>query len=119
LNTTLNGLHPTVAAYLAATNRHDPVAFLACFANDAIVDDAGRVSRGSDALRGWSEREIFAPHVTFELLAASREGDETVVTTRVEGNFDRTGLPDPVVIEHRITLAGDRISRLTCRLATA
>ena len=119
MKTTLNGLHPTVASYLGTTHRHDPAAFLACFAEDAVVDDAGRVWRGIGAIRGWSEREIFAPNVTFELLAASREGDETVVTTRVEGNFDRTGLPDPVVIEHRITLAGDRISRLTCRLATA
>jgi len=117
MNTILNGLHPTVAAYLAAANRHDPAAFLACFARDAVVDDAGRVSRGIDAIRGWSEREIFAPDVTFELLAASREGDESVVTTRVEGNFDRTGLPDPVVIEHRIALADDKVSRLTCRLA--
>jgi len=119
MNTLRNGLHPTIAAYLAATNRHDPARFLACFAEDAIVDDAGRVRRGIDAIRDWGEREIFTPHVELEVLAISIQGDETVVTTRVEGDFDRTGLPDPVVIEHRITLAGDRISRLTCRLARA
>src|SRR5687767_4341361 len=110
MSTTLNGLHPTVAAYFAATNRHVPAAFLACFAEDAVVDDAGRVWRGIDSIRGWSEREIFAPNVELEVLAASVHEDETVVTTRVEGDFDRTGLPDPVVIEHRIALAGEKIS---------
>src|ERR1700752_1572577 len=119
MNTTLNGLHPTVAAYLGTTNRHDPAAFLACFADDAVVHDARRVWRGIDAIRAWSEREIFAPNVVLEVLAASVHGDETVVTTRVEGDFDRIGLPDPVVIEHRIVLAGDKISRLTCGLARA
>ena len=117
MKTTLNRLHPTLAAYLGTTNRHDPAAFLACFAEDAVVHDVGRVWRGIDEIRGWSEREIFAPNVELEVLAASVHGDETVVTTRVEGDFDRTGLPDPVVIEHRIALAGDKISRLTCRLA--
>ena len=50
---------------------------------------------------------------------ASRPAEvgETLITTKVDGNFDRTGLPDPVVIIHHITVEGDRIARLTCRLA--
>src|SRR5262245_9861983 len=117
MTTLRNGLHPTVAAYLAATNHHDRSAFVACFADCALVQDVGRVWRGIDAVRAWSEREIFTPNVELEVIALYVQGEETFVTTRVEGDFDRTGLPDPVVIEHRIALAGDRISRLTCRLA--
>jgi hypothetical protein len=113
----MNGLHPTVAAYLVATNHRDPSAFLACFTEEAVVDDAGRVCRGLDAIRAWSEREIFTPHVQLEVLAIAVREAETVVTTRVEGDFDRTGLPDPVVVEQRFALAGGKISRLTCRLA--
>jgi len=117
MKTLRNGLHPTIAGYLTATNRHDPAAFLGCFAEGAVVDDAGRVWCGIDAIRGWSEREIFTPNVQLEVIAVVVLRDETVLTTRVEGDFDRTGLPDPVVIEHRIALAGDKISSLTCRLA--
>jgi uncharacterized protein (TIGR02246 family) len=117
MQTRLNGLHPTVAAYLVATNHNDPSTFLTCFTEDAVVDDVGRVWRGLDAIRAWSEREIFTPNVELEVLAIEVRGAETVVTTRVEGDFDRTGLPDPVVVEHRFALAGGRISRLTCRLA--
>ena len=32
--------------------------------------------------------------------------------------FDRTGLPDPLLMDHCFTIAGDKISVLTCRLAT-
>jgi NAD(P)-dependent dehydrogenase (short-subunit alcohol dehydrogenase family)/ketosteroid isomerase-like protein len=117
MNAALDQLHPTVAAYLEATNHRDPAAFLGCFDEDAVVNDVGRVLRGRDAIRAWSDREIFAPRVELEVLAVSVQGDETFVTTRVEGDFDRTGLPDPVVVEHRFVLESDRISRLTCRLA--
>ena len=93
------------------------LAFFGCFREDAVVNDVGNVWRGREATRAWSDREIFAPRVELEVLAASSQGDETFVTTRVEGNFDRTGLPDPVLIEHRLVLEGNKISRLTCRLA--
>jgi hypothetical protein len=32
-------------------------------------------------------------------------------------NFDKTGLPDPVIINHQITVDGGKIDGLTCRLA--
>jgi hypothetical protein len=33
---------------------------------------------------------------TLELLRVEDRDGTTVVTTKVDGNFDRTGLPDPV-----------------------
>ena len=110
-------LPQTVAAYLRAINNHDAAAFIALFAEDAVVDDVGRTFRARAALKAWSDREIFAAQVTLEVLAvADREG-QTVVTTKVDGNFDRTGLPDPVIIDHHITAQAGKIVGLTCRLA--
>lgn len=110
-------LPKTAAAYIEATNHHDAAAFIACFAEDAVVDDAGREFRGLAAIRAWSQREIVDAKVTLEVLDVADRGGEVTITTKVDGNFDRTGLPDPLVINHHIRLEGDKIVRLTCRLA--
>jgi hypothetical protein len=39
------------------------------------------------------------------------------VTVKVDGTFDRTGLPNPLVMDPCVTVVGDRIASLTCRLA--
>ena len=110
-------LPPTAATYVRSINDHDPAAFNALFADDAVVNDVGREFRGAAAIKAWSDHEIFEVRVTLEVLdVADREG-ETVVTTKVDGNFDRTGLPDPVIIDHHLTFAAGKIARLTCRLA--
>jgi hypothetical protein len=98
-------------------NGHDAAAFLALFADDAVVNDAGREFRGRAAIKAWSDREIFDARVTLEVLDLAHSDGETRITTKVDGNFDRTGLPDPVIIIHRITVEGDKIIGLTCRLA--
>jgi hypothetical protein len=49
---------------------------------------------------------------------ADRDG-ESLVTTKVDGNFDRTGLPDPVIITHHIGVEGENTAGLTCRLEGA
>jgi hypothetical protein len=109
-------LPAAAAAYVRSINDHDAGAFIALFADSAVVNDAGREFRGLAAIKAWSEKEIFAPLVTLEVIGVADHGVETVITTRVDGNFDRTGLPDPVMINHSITAAGARIISLTCRL---
>ena len=81
------------------------------------MNDVGREFRGHAAIKAWSDREIFDAKVTLEVMDAADHDGETVVTTKVDGNFDRTGLPDPVVINHHVTVEGDKIVGLTCRLA--
>jgi hypothetical protein len=112
-------LPPVAAAYVRAINGHDPAAFVALFAEEAVVSDIGREFRGPAEIAGWSDREIFAPRVTLNVIEAAERDGATVLTTEVDGNFDRTGLPDPVVINHHITAEGGRIVRLSCRLAVA
>jgi SnoaL-like protein len=105
------------AAYVRSINEHDAARFIALFADSAVVNDIGREFRGLAAIKAWSEKEIFAPLVTLEVIGVADQGGETVLTTRVEGNFDRTGLPDPVIINHAIKADAGRIASLTCRLA--
>jgi hypothetical protein len=114
---TLTTLPETAATYIRATNNHDAAAFIACFTKNAVVNDAGRVFRGIEAIKAWSDHEIMDAQVTLEVLDVADRDGETVVTTKVDGNFDRTGLPDPLIIDHHITVEGDKIVGLTCRLA--
>ena len=114
MTTTLSEI---AAAYVRATNNHDPAAFIACFSENAVVNDAGREFRGKDAIKAWSDHEIMAAQVTLEVQDVTEQGGEVTITTKVDGNFDRTGLPDPLIIHHHITAQGDKIAQLTCRLA--
>jgi hypothetical protein len=81
------------------------------------VNDAGREFRGLEAIKAWSDSDIFAAKVTLAPTDQREADGETVVTTIVDGNFDRTGLPDPVVIDHSLRVAEGKIVRLSCRLA--
>jgi hypothetical protein len=110
-------LPPIAEAYVRSINDHDPTAFNALFTEGAIVNDAGREFRGRAAIKAWSDREIFDAKVTLEVLDAADRHGETDVTTKVDGNFDRTGLPDPVIINHHINVEGGKIVGLMCRLA--
>ena len=110
-------LSPTAAAYVRSINDHDPAAFDAHFADGAVVNDVGREFRGPAAIKAWSDREIFDAQVTLEVIDVADRDRETVVTTKVDGNFDRTGLPNPVIINHHITGEAGKIVSLTCRLA--
>src|ERR1700682_3354958 len=110
-------LPPTAEAYVRSINDHDPAAFNALFAESAVVNDVGREFRGRAAIKAWSEREIFDANVTLVVLDAADHDGETVVTTKVDGNFDRTRLPTPFVINHHVTVEGDKIVGLMCSLS--
>ena len=48
------------ASYVRTTNGKVPAGFIALFAKDAVVDDAGRIIRGREAIRAWAASDIFA-----------------------------------------------------------
>lgn len=110
-------MSPRATAYVGSINSRDSAAFITLFANGAIVNDAGREFRGVAAIEEWSRRDIFDARITLDVIAVADRDGETVVTTIVDGDFDRTGLPDPVVIDHRLTIDDEKIVRLTCELA--
>ena len=87
------------------------------FALNAVVKDVGREIRGIAAIKEWANHEIFAVNVTLDVMGAVERDDQTIVTVKIDGTFDRTGLPDPLLMEHCFTVAGDKIMALTCRLA--
>jgi len=106
-----------VETYIRAINARDTDAFQSSFAPDAVVKDVGREFCGIVEIKEWASQEIFAVHVTLEVMDVTERDGQTIVTVKIDGTFDRTGLPDPLLMNHCFTVADDKISALTCRLA--
>jgi len=87
------------------------------FALNAVVKDVGREIRGIAAIKEWANQAIFAVNVTLDVREVAARDGPTIVTVKIDGTFDRTGLPDPLLMDHCFTIAADKISVLTCRLA--
>jgi len=104
-----------VARYLQAINNHDTAAIAATFTEDALVDDIQREIRGIGAIRKWIEREITDVRTTMQVIKVTVDQGEALVTAKLDGEFDMSGLSGPLILTSRFSLAGDRILRLEIR----
>jgi hypothetical protein len=86
---------------------------VAAFASDALVNDIPREFWGPDVIRRWADREIIGDKVVWKAFTDAREhhGD-VIVSAAVDGDYDKTGLPDPLVLTFYFSLDGGQISRL-------
>jgi hypothetical protein len=109
-NTELSGV---VAEHIAAVNRHDIDAIVATFASDAYVNDNRREIEGADAIRAWVAKEIVGDNVTMEVREVLDHHGDTVVRARYEGTFDKTNLPDEVVLSNYFSVREGEIVSLT------
>jgi hypothetical protein len=106
------GLPASVAAYIAATNAFDADALVACFAQGALVNDQLRDYWGIDAIKAWAEREIIGDKVTMQVLKVVEHFGDVIVTAKVDGDYDKTGLPGPLVLAFHFAVRADKIARL-------
>ena len=111
---------PVVAdQYVRLINQSQSTDFMQLFSDRAIVEDAGKTIVGRDQIQKWCQSEIFDANVSLDVIDVAEQNGGVVVKTLVDGNFDRTGLPDPLIIEQTILIEGDKIVRLTCKLANS
>ncbi|WP_335977527.1 MULTISPECIES: nuclear transport factor 2 family protein [Streptomycetaceae] len=92
-----------VAAALEAADAGNTEDFLAAFAPDGAVDDWGRVFRGHDAIREWSDAEFIGKQVSLRVTGTHQDETTTTVSTRVGGN----GFNGPS--DFTFTVTGDHI----------
>jgi hypothetical protein len=107
-----NDLPQVIADHVAAHNQPDPQAFLETFAPDAILNDAQREFLGHDAIRAWAAKEIFGDNVTLEVQTAWEHPGGIIVHAKYEGDFDKTNLPDPLILTNYFVLKDGKISQL-------
>jgi hypothetical protein len=94
-------LPDAVDAFIEATNRFDLDGMLGTFAPDAIVND-----------HGWLAEELVGARVTMKPTEASRRGESATVSAEMDGTYDKTGLPTPLVLSFYFSVDRDRIVQL-------
>jgi limonene-1,2-epoxide hydrolase len=101
-----------VAEYVAAVNAFDEDAIVATFADDALVNDVRREFWGRDAIRRWVREEIVGDRVTVETIDVIEHHGQTIVRGRYDGDYDKTNLPDELILTSYFTVRDGRIVTL-------
>lgn len=96
-----------IAAYFAA-DAGDSQKFSECFTGDAVVKDEGHTYNGRTAIRQWKESASAKYAYTCEPLACEHQGGNTVVTSRLTGNFPGS----PLNLRFFFAVEGDKIASL-------
>jgi hypothetical protein len=101
-----------VAEYVAAVNAFDEDAIVATFADDALVNDVRREFWGKQAIRHWVGEEIVGERVTVEPIEVIEHHGQTILRGRYDGTYDKTNLPDKLILTSYFTVQDGRIVTL-------
>jgi SnoaL-like protein len=105
-------LAPVLAEFIAAVNAFDEDAIVATFAGDSLVNDVHREFWGTEAIRRWVAREIIGDRVTIAVTEVLDHHGDTIVRGRYDGDYDKTNLPDPLILTHYFTVRDGKIVTL-------
>jgi hypothetical protein len=99
--------------YFIAMNNLDSAGMVALFPHDGLINDIQREFWGPESIKRWVDKESVGDKVvTTKLLEVKEHYGDFIVSAEVDGEYDKTGLPTPLVLTFYFTLAGDQISRL-------
>jgi ketosteroid isomerase-like protein len=107
--TTLSGI---VAEHIEAVNALDTDAVMATFADDAYVNDNRREFVGRDAIRQWVTKEMVGDRITIDVREVIDHHGDTIVRGAYDGTFDRTNLPDELILSNYFSVRDDKIVSL-------
>jgi hypothetical protein len=107
-------LKPTgvIADHIAAVNAFDTDAVVATFAEDAYVNDNRREFAGIDAIRRWVEKEMVGDKVTIDVREVVDHYGDTIVRGAYDGEYDKTGLPDELILSNYFGVRDGKIISL-------
>jgi hypothetical protein len=105
-------LAPVLAEHIAAVNAFNEDAIMATFADDALVNDAHREFWGREAIRRWAARELVGDRVTIEVTEVLDHHGDTIVRGRYDGDYDKTNLPDELILTNYFTVRDAKIVTL-------
>jgi hypothetical protein len=105
-------LAPVLAEHIAAVNAFDEDAIVATFADDALVNDAQREFWGREAIRRWVASELVGDRVTVAVTEVLDHHGDTIVRGRYDGDYDKTNLPDELILTNYFTVRDGKILTL-------
>lgn len=106
-------LPAVVAEHIAAVNAFDTERIVATFAPDAYVNDNRREIWGTDAIRAFIAKEFVGDRVTMEVREVIDHHGDLIVRAKYDGDYDKTNLPEVLVMTSYFALRDGRISSLT------
>jgi hypothetical protein len=110
VSTELNGI---VAEHIAAVNAFDTERIVATFAPGAYVNDNRREIWGAGAIRAFMAREFVGDHVTMEVREVIDHYGDIIVRARYDGTYDKTNLPDELIMTSYFSIRDSKIISLT------
>jgi SnoaL-like domain len=105
-----------ISAFIEATNAHETDELFAALSADAVITDEGHEYRGIAAIKQWSDERYIGAKVVLEAVNVINRDHKTIVMAKVDGNFDKTGLPDPFYMDLHFVVDGNKVSALDFRL---
>jgi hypothetical protein len=109
VSTELNGI---VAEHIAAVNAFDTEGIVATFAPDAYVNDNRREISGAGAIRRFIAKEFVGDHLTMEVREVIDHYGDIIVRARFDGTYDKTNLPDELVMSSYFSVRDNKIVSL-------
>ena len=106
-------LPPIVAEHIAAVNAFDTDRIVNTFAGAAYVNDNRREIWGADAIWNFMDKEIVGDHVTMQVQEIIDHYGDIIVRAKWDGTYDKTNLPDELIVTSYFSLRDDKIVGLT------
>ena len=111
--TTAIALPAVVAEHIAAVNAFDTERIVATFAPDAYVNDNRREIWGTDAIRRFIAKEFVGDRVTMAVREVIDHHGDVIVRAEFDGDYDKTNLPEVLVMTSYFAVRDGRITSLT------
>jgi hypothetical protein len=112
-NQLITALPQVVAEYTAAVNAFDDDRIVATFASDAYVNDDRREIWGIEAIRKFIAKEIVGDRVSMEVREVVDHYGDIIVRAKYEGDYDKTNLPEELIMTNYFSLRDGKIISLT------
>ena len=106
-------LPPVVAEHIAAVNAFDTDRIVSTFAPDAYVNDNRREIWGADAIWKFMDKEFAGDHVTMDVSEVVDNYGDIIVRARYDGTYDKTNLPDELIMSSYFSIRNNKIISLT------
>lgn len=105
-------LPAAIADHIAAVNRFDLDAVMATLAPEILVNDVAREFWGTEHVRAWILKEMIGDHVTLEPVEVVDNAGMYAVRCKFDGDYDKTNLPDPLIMTNYFRVVDDKIVTL-------